>query len=204
MATEWGEFYRLIQPHLPGCPEIVMDNHLRDAASDLCERAEVWRYRSAAFNTQSGVSDYFVDIPGSSLLENIASLHVDGRLLKRTSDLYFEQNPTRSNSFPLLYSVFEDQLVRFFPTPDAAYEVRTTVVLKPSLTSTGVPTFIFETHAQTIACGAIASLCMIPGKEWTNVEAASYYKTKFAREVDDAKGRDFRRSNMRVRGPKFA
>lgn len=204
MATRWEEFYRLVQPHVPGCPEVVMDNHIRDAAVDFCERSEVWTYQALAEQTVDGVSDYPVAIPGSSVLENVISVHVDGLLLARVSELHSSNNPTAPKGMPRRYSVFEDQELRFFPTPDRAYTLYATVVLKPTLAASGVEDFIFRTHGRTIACGAIASLMITPGKEWTNLELAAYYKTKFSRGADDAKGRDTRRSNLRAKSVRFA
>jgi len=204
MATRWEEFYRLVQPHVPGCPEVVIDNHIRDAAIDFCERSEVWTYRTPAEQTVDGVSDYFVGIPGGAALENVVSVHVDGLLLSRVSELHSNNNPTAPKGMPRHYSLFEDQEVRFFPTPDRAYTLYATVVLKPAPSSSGVEDFIFKAHGRNIACGAIASLTVTPGKEWTNLELAAYYKTKFFQGADDAKGRDTRRSNMRVKGVRFA
>lgn len=204
MAVRWESFFHHVQPHLPGCPEVVIENHLRDAAIDFCERSEVWTYRSAGQATSAGASDYFVDIPSGSLLENVVSLFVENSLLKRVSVLHKPQNQSAPQGMPEMYSMLEDQQVRFFPTPDREYAIQTTVVLKPKLSASGVENFIFETHGRTIACGAIASLAIIPGKEWTNPELASYYRGKFLMGVDDAKGRDTRRSNLRVGAVKFA
>jgi hypothetical protein len=204
MAVRWEDFYQHVQPHVPGCPEIVVESHVREAAIDFCERSEVWTYRGLPFQTSSGTADYFVDILPGSLLENLASVHVDGFLAMRVSPLHSGENPTAPYGMPHRYCVFEDQQIRFFPTPDRAYEVQTLAVLKPSLSSRGVEDFIFETHGRTIACGAIASLSVIPGKEWSNPELAAYYKAKFLRETDDAKGRTLRRSNLRARGARFA
>jgi hypothetical protein len=204
MATAWESFFRHVQPHLPGCPEVVIENHLRDAAIDFCERSEVWRYSTAEEFTVAGVSDYFVGTPSGAILENVVSLHVDGFLVAQSSELYARHNPTVPQGSPRSFSLFEDRQVRFFPTPDKAYPFAATVVLKPKLSASGVENFIFETHGKTIACGAIASLAVIPGKEWTNPELASYYQNKFLRSVDDAKGRDTRRSNLRVGSVHFA
>lgn len=203
MSEAWEKLFPHVQPHLPGCPEVVMREHIRDATIDFCERSEVWTYKGEPFQTQAGVSDYFVDVRSGSLLENLVSVRVDGFLVPRVSELYPRSAAVEPNGTPNRYAMFEDQQVRFFPTPDKVYEVRTLAVLKPSLTARGMESFIFETHGRTIACGAIASLAKIPGKEWTDFELATYHEQKFFRGADDAKGRDTRRLNLRVGSVRF-
>jgi hypothetical protein len=204
VAVTWLNFYTLVQPHVPGCPEIVIDQHLQEAAADFCARSEVWRFDIERGYTFRGVSDYDVDVPQGAVLENVTSLFLDGGRLAQLADVYAAPNPTTPPAAPTHYGRYEDQQIRFFPTPDARYEYRGSGVLKPKLTATGVEDFIYETHGRSIACGAIASLTIIPGKEWTNPELALYYRTKFIRDCDDAKRRDLRRTTMRVRGRTFA
>lgn len=203
MVKRWSEFFNYVQPHVPGCPEVVIEQHLQEAAADFCARSEVWRFDIERNFTFNGVSDYFVDVPQGAVLENIHSLFLDGAQLTPTTDVYTFHQPSASRGRPTSYSRYLDEQVRFFPVPDDKYEFQGTGVLKPKLTATGVEDFIHQTHGRTITCGAIASLTVIPGKEWSNPELATYYKMKFLRGCDDAKGRDVRRSNLRVRGANF-
>lgn len=204
MMVAWDRFYRHVQPHVPGCPEIVIEQHLQEAAADFCARSEVWRYQIEPDYTVAGVADYFLDVPTGALLENITALFVDGFPVKRVSDSDFAQDPGAPQSAPTRYSIIQDRQIRFYDTPDRSYEFRGYGVLKPTLSATGIEDFIFETHGRAIACGAIASLTIIPGKEWTNPDLANYYKAKFLKQSDDAKGRDVRRANMRIRSVNFA
>ena len=107
------------------------------------------------------------------------------------------------NASPSHYTIYQDTQIRFFPTPDKKYTFSGVGTLKPSLAATGVEDFIFETHGRSIACGAIYKLTSVPGKEWTNPEAAMYYKGEFYRHMDEAKGRDTRRVNLRVMAQGF-
>jgi len=204
MAKRWEDFYKHVQPHVPGCPEVVIEQHLRDAAIDFCERSQVWVYQSPEFTTEAGQTDYFVEIESGALLDNILALSVDGLPINRIAPAHTPRDMAAPDQRPDRYYIFRGQEVRLLPAPDAAYTINATVALKPSLSSRGVPDFVFETHGRTIACGAIASLAVIPGKEWTNPDIANYYKGKFLREADDAAGLGVRRTNLRVRGSNFA
>lgn len=204
MAATWERFFRYVQPHVPGCPEVVIENHLRDAAIAFCERSGVWIYHAEPFTTHVGVSDYYVDVEGGSMLDNVVSLHVDGLLLERVSLTHPPTNPTEPQGAPRRYSILEGQQVRLTPAPDKEYSVHVTTVLKPTLSARSVKDFIFEAHGQAIAAGALASLMVTPGKEWTNPELAAFYDTQFLRQADDAARRESRRTNLRVGSVKFA
>lgn len=198
MAVTWDKFYPYIQPHVPGCPEIVITAHLQEAAAEYCKLSEIWRFDIEQDFTSKNTSDYEIDVPVGAALENILVLYLNGTLVKRVSDRHFDMPTDISPSAPSYYTIYQDTQIRFYPTPDTKYTFEGVGVLKPKLTATGVEDFIFETHGRSIACGAIAQLAAIPGKEWTNPDMAGYYHAKFYRHAANAKGRDTRRVNLRV------
>lgn len=204
MTKTWDEFYPYIQPHVASCPEDTITDYLRRAAIEFCERSEVWRRRLETDYTVAGVSDYQLSVPNKALLENITSLFLNDLPLSRVDDTSVRNYPGTGTGRPLWYSVHDDAEVRFYPAPDARYPIVTDCVLKPALDATGVDDFVYFTHVMDISCGTLGMLMMIPDKPWTNQEMAAYYNMKFYKAADDAKGRDTRRSNRRVAGPKFA
>lgn len=198
MAKTWASFLPYVQPHVPGCPQVVIDTHLQEAAAEFIGRSELWRFDIESDFTSKNTSDYEIDVPSGAVLENVLSLFVDGSAAKRVTDRHYQSSNTTENSAPSSFSIYQDNQIRFFPTPDRKYTFEGVGVLKPSLSATGVEDFIFETHGRSIACGAIWRLTIIPGKEWSNPEVAMYYKTEFYKHMDAAKGRDTRRVNLRI------
>lgn len=204
MTALWSSFYPIVQPHVPGCPEVVIDEHLQEAASVFCARSEVWRQPIEFGTTTAGVSTYGVDTPLRAVVENVPYVYLDGSLLRRSNDVYVEEYSDQGDGKPVSYTVYSGDQLKFFPTPDGVYTYRGLAVLRPKTDATGVEDFIYQNHRRAIACGAIASLTIIPNKEWTNPELAAFYAAKFLKDTDDAKGRDIRRTNLRVRGVGFA
>jgi len=204
MAKAWSDFFPLVQPYVPGCPETVLESHLQEAAADFCERSEVWTFDIEFGITVEGVSDYYVDVPLNAAIENIHGLFLEGALLPRITEAYDPQDAEATQGRPHSYTIHHDEQIRFFPTPDKRYEYTGTGVLKPTLSATGVEDFIYATHGRAIAHGALSLLAAIPNKEWTDQDLASYYGAKFAKACDDAKGRDIRRTVTRVQSVKFA
>ena len=198
MAKTWDNFFPYVQPHVPGCPEIIIQTHLQEAAAEYIARSELWRFDIDSDFTSKNTSDYEIDVPTGAVLENILTLFVNGTPANRVTDRHFHVSNTADNSAPTSFSIYQDNQIRFFPTPDRKYTFEGVGVLKPSLSATGVEDFIFETHGRSIACGAIWRLTIIPGKEWSNPELAMYYKNEFYTHMDAAKGRDTRRVNLRI------
>jgi hypothetical protein len=198
MAVSWEQFYPYVQPHVPGCPEIVVKAHLQEAAADFCARSEVWRYDIERDFTSRNTPDYEIEVPSGAVLENITALYINDGLIQKVSDRHVSTPSGAATGQPLYYSIYQDTQIKFYPTPDDTYTFEGAGVLKPRLNATGVEDFIFESHGRSISCGAIANLTIIPGKEWTNNELSMYYRAKFHKAADDAKGRDYRRVNLRV------
>jgi hypothetical protein len=156
MAKLWTNFYPYIQPYVPGCPEVVIETHLQEAAAEFCARSEIWRFDVESDFTSKGESDYDIDVPVGSVMENILAFYIEGTALKSVSDRHYDLSSTTPTSRPSLYSIYQDTKVRLYPTPDKQYPFEGVAVLKPSLSATGVEDFIFETHGRCISYGAIA------------------------------------------------
>jgi len=203
MATLWSSFLPYVQPYVPGCPEIIIQSHLQEAAAEFCARSEIWRYDIEPDFTSKNTSDYEIDTPKNAVLENILILYINGAAIRPVSDRHYDLPSTSSKAAPCYYSIYQDTQIRFYPTPDKKYTFEGAGVLKPTLSATGVEDFIYETHGRCISYGALAKLMIIPAKEWSNPELSNYYQMKFYKEADAAKSRDSRRVNLRVRPAGF-
>ncbi len=208
MATTWESFYPYVQPYVPGCPEIVIESHLQEAAAEFCANSEVWRFTIDPDYTSKNTSDYDIDVPTNAILENVLTFSLDGKPLSHLSERHITPpmlaDGTAVKGTPTSFSTLDDASIRLYPTPVAKHTFYGTAVLKPKLTATGVENFIFETHGRSIAAGAIAQIAGIPGKEWSDLEVSMTFKRKFEMAMCEAKGRDTRRVNMRVAPINFA
>lgn len=202
MATKWESFYPHVQPYVPGCPEIVIEAHLQESAAEFCAKSEVWRFSLDPDFTSKNTSEYELDVPSGSMLENILFLYLNGAPLTHVSERHFSI-PVSNTGAPLVgtpvyYSILDDASIRMYPTPEGKHVFTGVGVLKPKLSATGVEDFIFETHGRSIAAGAIARIAGIPNKEWSDPVLSATYKAEFNMAICSAKGRDTRRVNLRV------
>jgi hypothetical protein len=209
MATiTWTSFYPYVQPYLPGCPEIVMEAHLQETAAEFCADSEVWRYTLDTDYTSKNSSDYEIDVPKGSLLENLLYVKVNGIRVDQVSERHFRApinaDGTAVTGTPTCFSILDDASIRFYPTPDTKLSFNGLAVIKPKLSATGVEGFIFDAHSRAIASGTIAKLAEIPGKEWSSPELAMQHRVTYERKIATAKGRDTRRVNLQVSPIGFA
>lgn len=52
-----------VSPHVPGCPQPLMVQAIRDAAIRICEKTLAWRYTPPVFSLLPGVHEYFYPKP---------------------------------------------------------------------------------------------------------------------------------------------
>ena len=67
-TTKWETFYPYILPYLPGCPEVVIETHLKESAAEFCAKSEVWRFTIDPDFTNNNSADYKIDVPSGTLL----------------------------------------------------------------------------------------------------------------------------------------
>ena len=124
-TTPWSTFYPYIQPHLPGCPEIVMEASLQEASAKFLERSEIWRFEIERDFAVKNVADYPIFIPTKeAVLENIYELVLDGQQMSRVSDKHIDLTRFTANGRPCYYTIFQDTSIRFYPTPDKKYDYK--------------------------------------------------------------------------------
>ena len=113
MAKTWDNFFPYVQPHVPGCPEIVIQTHLQEAAAEYIGRSELWRFDIESDFTSKNTPDYEIDVPTGAVLENILTLFVNGSATKRVTDRHFQLSNTKENSAPSAFSIYQDNQIRF-------------------------------------------------------------------------------------------
>lgn len=198
MLARWAEFFPLIVPHVPGCPEVTVAQYLAESAAEFCAETRVWQYVMDPDITAANLGEYELDIPTGALLEDVVSASVDGVELKMVDGETLFRCPERRGA-PTQYALYQGSSIRLYPTPDKKAPLRATLILKPSRDAAGVERFLFDDHARAIADGACYRLCAIPGKEWSNPQEAGFRRLEFYRAISQARRRNYRGSDQFVR-----
>ena len=106
-----------VLPSVPGCPQPLAIQHIRDAAVRVCERTLAWRYVQPKFNLTPGMHEYLYNKPADS------EVHVLFQAMLNDSPmppLTLEQAIAQYPEWADLYSG-EDPSVVWSMTPSGSY-----------------------------------------------------------------------------------
>lgn len=118
MATRlFTDLLPKILPNVPGCPQPLAVQHIRDAAIRTCERTLAWRYVQPKYNLLPGVHEYIYDKPTETEVHVLFEAMVNDRPLSR---LTLEQALYQHPEWADLYSG-EDPAVLWSLTPPNSY-----------------------------------------------------------------------------------
>lgn len=106
-----------VLPNVPGCPQPLAIQHIRDAAIRVCERTLAWRYTQPVFNLTPGVHEYVYNKPIDTEVHVLFEAMVNNSPLMR---LPLEQALFRFPAWADLYSG-EDPSVVWSLTPSGSY-----------------------------------------------------------------------------------
>jgi hypothetical protein len=202
----WTEFFPDLMQDVLGCPEPTVEQYLRRAAQEFCQRTLCWR-EDLTITTRASTSEYalplaaggqVVKLLGASLNGNDIDLEAaDGT---STADRI---NGTRGSKRVRLLDPFN---VLLQPTQAAGLALVLEVILKPSETSTGLPDQIADGNRLAIADGALSRLLNINRAEWRNPSLADDKKAEFEKAIGKAQTaawKAYSRARPRVTGQYF-
>lgn len=202
MAKTWSDFYPLLAPHVPGCPDVTMDTYLASTAADFFARTQIWRAAIDNIVVVPNVTEY--DLSGDAVIERVIHAAIGDEPLEQTDiRLIAEEDRIRTGK-PQKFWMVDDTIIAVWPTPTERYTVTMTAVLKPSRSAVSVPDWIYETWADALVDGTVARLVHIPNKEWTSPDLYAFHKSRYERAVHNAKTRDWLGVNHTVAMRPFA
>ena len=206
----WSSWYPDLAPHVPGCPNILMDHELRRSAQAFFEGTKAWIIDRAApipvLAGQAEVPNVTGD-PELDLIE-VRAAYYDGKrmdpVVSETLDARFSDDWSLHQGTPEHFMELQAGVLRIYPRPlaDALTGIKLRMVVAPSDTATGLPDEIANRYQDAIHLGARARLMLMVGKPWSNERMGSAYATAFASLLDTAHAKAARgnvRARMRTR-----
>ena len=183
-------FLPLVRGPLPGCPETVLRDAIRDACIEFCKRAQLL-FQEVAFETQpyeSRVELY----PDSDSLWEIVQLRDEVASLLPSNWMEFRQfgYDTKVGT-PIRYYLAGDNRLVLGPTPNTVKTLMATVTVRPKSTATRVPDVLWDEYREPIAAGTRAWVRRHYG-EWANPQLETYDRTFFEREIHNTQIRQAR------------
>lgn len=187
-----------LAPSVPGCPQPILEQHIRDSAIETCERTLAWRYEQPSIRLTPGVYEYPYNNPLQTEVHAFLTAAANGSPLE---PLTLEQLYGKYPNWPDL-AVDQRADPRFIcqldpdnfvlaPLPDAtvAYDLKMIVVLKPLRTATGMDKTVFDDLENVIMHGALQHLLVMPNKNWSDRELATYHAKQYLSKITERRAR---------------
>lgn len=207
-TTAFTSWYEDVLPYVPGCPEPVALQKIRQAAIDYCRQSRAWRYLSlgpidpvASQQTYViGTSAALGSLPADVVVVHVYQVNYDGTPLefvtpaafRAKDDLWFSEVGT-----PEVVTSFEEGELSFYPIPESTgvdLIKCPEIALAPTQAAAGVDERIYQFARETIAKGARALILQIPKKPYSDPMLGMELWQQFELE---AGGADLRASSGR-------
>lgn len=187
----WSDFYDMLMPELPGCPQAAADHALRQSAVEFCEQSLVWQAFHPEVAISAGTAAYAFSPPEGALVHAISRAALDGSELQTSvpdrdgGSLHGQHGGLGSPR----YVIGGATRFTLAPEPAATGILAMTVVLKPSPDSQGIEDWLFDEYREPIAHGTLARLMLSPKKPYSNIELAAYHRQQFIAKTGAAGAR---------------
>lgn len=206
-TTLFTAWYDEVLPEVPGCPQPVALNAIRNAAIEFCRRSWVWRVSLDTMPVYAEVPDYELEPPTKTKVAKILQVWFQGREIypKAPDELnrLYARWPAETGT-PKWFVQRDPEILLLVPMPLTSIEdaVEAEVAIAPSRASTGIDSAIYEKYLDAITHGALARLFRSKSKPWTDTVLAADRTNQFdaaigLAKVDAVKGHG--RSRLRVK-----
>jgi len=204
MATSYESLLPEIIPMVPGCTDTLIENSIRSAVIEFCEKTEVYQQELDPVTTVKNIYEYDLEPPAqTSVCKLLWVTHLGNEIEAITTALLEQREPKwrESSHFgtPKYFVKQSQSTVWLVPVPTTT-EVSGTIiraVLKPTPSSTSCDDGVMSDFRDTIVNGALFRLLRLPSKDWTDYAGAQVYGTLFNEGLAYAE-RKARQGDVRV------
>lgn len=177
-----------LAPSVPGCPEPTLEQYVRDAAIDACERTLAWRYEQDAIRLTPGVYEYGYDTPSYTEVCGIIHAAVNGNavspLVQEDIHRIYPDWPSADagrRSEPRHIGQFDPDNFVVVPIPDdsVAYDMKMFLALRPTPDATGMNKTVLDELESLIIHHTLQHLLLLPNKSWYNDQLAIYHAKQY-------------------------
>lgn len=157
--------YQDILPYVPGCPDPMLDQEIRQAARMFFARTKAWVQWLEEVFVSGALREYDLDLPTQTEIVRVQRATVDGRPVEVVgwnslpSDLALHA----TGGSPQLVSSADRMTVTIGSPGAAGSKLQVQVALMPSQSAASIPDTVLLLHRDAIAEGAKYRLMRVPG-----------------------------------------
>lgn len=205
MATSLEVFLPMIRGRLPGCPDMILYDAVRDACIEFCKRSRLLT-EDITLDVVQGERTVELQPDSDTAWEVLKVWRPDGDVLTASNRQDVADSDYDINiGTPQWYYVEGDRLLVLGAYPDAAETLNARVTIRPKDTATRVPDTLWQDYRQNICAGARAWVRRHYG-EWINDKQEAEDRDVFEQGIHQASLRRARggaNASLRVRAHPF-
>lgn len=199
-----------VSAYLPGCPNLSIERSMRKMATDLCQRARVWRAELPAVTMVVGTTEYtptspvaygeFMDVVLASTTIGTTYRDLASVSYEKARRLYPEW-PTNSDGTPTHIACRTPGQVMLAPTPDTAGTLAMYATLRPTAAADSWDAQMYREFHRALFHGCLYELMSMPGRSWTNTKDAGHHGKEWTYMLSlarDRAERDYNSASLSV------
>jgi len=188
-VAAYSSLVKEVLPYVPLCPDSLVEQNIRAATIEFCERSKAYILDMDPFNTIAGVYEYDFDIPVATEVHQVLYMTHDGNdmdpISPRSLELNYPDWRNRTGN-PHVYLQKSSSLFWIVPVPSGSKQIIASVALKPTRTSNNIDSTVSNQYRDALVYGTLYRLLRMPNREWTDVGAAREYLAQFNNEITQA------------------
>lgn len=185
MPAVWSDFLPEVLIEVPGCPEPLVEHHIRNAAIEFCNETLIWREDLTPIDSVIEQAEYTLTPPAGSRIVMPVSVEYDDKLIdpETEENLNAKSRTWRTNDpgTPSVFLIPDPLTILLHERPNSVIVggIAVKAALKPTRNATEVADIVYDDWAEAVAAGALSRIMEIPDKPWTNPNQSIYYHRKF-------------------------
>jgi len=189
------DFLPDVAPSVPGCPQALMLDAIRNACMRFCEDAWIIRETLAAIDVNIGVDEYTMTASAGRKPVGIVNFLFDSRQIdiktEEELDIIDSGWRTADPGVAFYASMLTPDTFKLNRVPAEAIVggMIVRIATKPSNTATAVDDLLYRDWRDAIRYGALEELKEIPDKGWSDAAKATEFGRKFNFQIQRGKAR---------------
>lgn len=194
-TVAYSKFLPEVMQYVPGVPEFVAENAIKQACIEFCERTRFWQENLDSQLTLKSTADYEIDAPtGVKFVDIVEAWYNDVLLIPKSTEeltrIYRYTDWRTVESDPQYITRINPTEVILVPMPvktGGALKIR--AALAPTRDSTMVYDQLYEQYLEYIAYGARARLYNSPKQPYFDKSSAAEFEGKFRAAIAEVRAR---------------
>ncbi|MBY6105023.1 hypothetical protein KUW19_00840 [Ferrimonas balearica] len=182
---------RQVYPYVSGCPEVIIEQAVSQAAREFFRQTQVWR-ETLPLDVVEGQTAYALPVHTygtEAFIEEVVRVFRPMPNRQRDEDLYAVPHTSdlpNLGSRPIAFTSPRPDQLLLAPSPVEAETLQAEAVLVPTTTATSIPDHYYEPYAQALLHGAIYELKGQSGHPWFDPNSVTYHGNLFQQYIAEA------------------